>query len=97
MVISLSLFLYIYLFLLAIFSFFAFFNLYHMIRFSFWGFTSFMATFIFISAVTIILFISFEEIRQIDWQQTITWDFDLFNIDFGGGEGSEEIINGNFQ
>ncbi|MBI5621442.1 hypothetical protein HY933_01070 [Candidatus Falkowbacteria bacterium] len=96
MTISLSIFLYLYLALLAVFCFFAFFSLYHMIRFSFWGFTSFFATFLFIAVVVIVLFISFEHIQQADWQQTFTWQFDVLHLDFGP-QGEPGVINSAFQ
>ncbi len=79
MEITLSLFLYLYLAFLALWACFAFFNFYHVIRFSFWGFTAFFSTFLFIAASVIVLFISFEYFRAVDWQQplafggTVTW------------------------
>jgi|GEM_PF-1069575 len=73
MEITLSVFLYIYLAFLALWAFFAFFNMYHVIRFSFWGFTAFFSTFLFIAASVIVLFLSFENFRTIDWQQPLSF------------------------
>lgn len=81
MMLPLIIFLYIYLALAFIFCLFAFFNLYHMVRFSFWTFASFLATFLFLAGTVIIFFLSFEEIRAVNWQQTVdvgSWAISLF-------------------
>ncbi|MFA5076016.1 MAG: hypothetical protein WC480_01210 [Patescibacteria group bacterium] len=69
--ITLSIFLYIYLFLVVIFILFAMFVIYHVIRFSFWGLPAFLATFLFIAATVIILFVTLDYCARVDWQQPI--------------------------
>ncbi len=71
MTVPLIIFLYLYIALLVLFAFFAFFNIYHIIRFSFWDFASFLATFFFLASTVLLLFLSFEYIRGVDWQQGI--------------------------
>lgn len=72
MFIPLAVFLYIYLALLVVVAFFAFFNLYHVVRFSFWGFAPFLATFFFLAASVIVLFVSFQDIKTYNWQEGFT-------------------------
>ncbi|MFA5358576.1 MAG: hypothetical protein WC310_01990 [Patescibacteria group bacterium] len=69
MLIPLSIFLYLYIGLVVVFLFFAFFNIYHAIRFSFWDFATFFITFLFIAATIIIMFVSFDYIRQVNWKE----------------------------
>jgi len=77
MFIPLSIFLYLYLAFLAIFSFFAFFGIYHIIRFSFWSFSAFLATFLFLAASVLILFNSFEYIKEVDWKKGFSLETNL--------------------
>lgn len=70
MSIPLIIFLYVYLALLLAWVIFAFFNLFHMVEYSFWGFTAFLATFLFSASVIIVLFLSFTFLKGVDWHQT---------------------------
>lgn len=81
MEITLAFFLYAYLAFLVLWAFFAFFNLYHVIRFSFWGFTAFFVTFLFVAGSVIVLFLSFEYFRAVDWQQPLAIGG---SVDWGG-------------
>ncbi|MEK7139206.1 MAG: hypothetical protein AAB817_00725 [Patescibacteria group bacterium] len=71
MTIPLIIFLYLYLLIIVVILLFGMFNIYHVIRFSFWDAPAFIASFLFLAAIALTLFISFEAIRQINWQQTI--------------------------
>ncbi|OGF30634.1 hypothetical protein A2533_00020 [Candidatus Falkowbacteria bacterium RIFOXYD2_FULL_35_9] len=72
MTIQLSLFLYIYLAFIAVFLFYTFFNLYHIIRFGFVSFWAYFLTFAYIGLSIIALFISYIYIAEIDWSATLT-------------------------
>lgn len=70
--ISLSAFLIIYGIGLALFFIFAIFNLYHMLHYGFLSFESFLATFLFLAGIILILFITYKLSLDIDWAQTFT-------------------------
>lgn len=75
MSIPLIIFLYIYLIILVFIIILGFFNVYHLMRFSFWDAVSFFALFLFLAVMVIGLLFSLFEISQIDWQQKIDLNF----------------------
>jgi hypothetical protein len=75
MSIPLSSILIIYFIFLVFFIIFSYFNIYHIVRFGTLNFTNFLAIFIFIGVSVLILFVSWQYLSQIDWQQSI----ELFN------------------
>jgi len=75
MSIPLIIFLYIYLVILVVIIILGFFNVYHLMRFSFWDTISFFALFLFLAVMVIGLLFSLIEISQIDWQQKIDLNF----------------------
>jgi hypothetical protein len=68
--ISISTFLVIYGLAILLYVIFALVNLYHLFRFGFISFTSFLATFLFLGASVLILFITYKLGLAIDWNQT---------------------------
>jgi hypothetical protein len=68
--ISISIFLVIYGLALFLFVIFALINLYHLFKFGFISFTSFLATFLFLGATVLVLFITYKLGQSIDWSQT---------------------------
>lgn len=68
----------IYSLFLLLFFLFAFFDLYHMIKFGHWDYSGFFMTFIFIGGIVIILFLTWQYGSQIDWSQS----FNLFESNF---------------
>jgi len=68
----------IYLIFLLFFAFFGLFGVYHLIKFGFHSFGTFLLIFMFLGASVIILFISYQAIAPIDWLQEITV------MEFGG-------------
>lgn len=53
---------------------------YHMMKFGFKNFTTFITTFIFISVAIIMLYASFNYINKIDWQTEVTILKNAFDI-----------------
>ncbi|MFH0988145.1 MAG: hypothetical protein V1763_02130 [Parcubacteria group bacterium] len=76
MSIPLSVFLFAYLFFVACFLFFTYFNLFHMMKYGFTGFGAWVITVGYIALTVLALFVSYISIAQIDWSQT----FDLFSF-----------------
>jgi len=70
--ISYLVFLIIYGVLLAIFAVLAIADLYHLFAYGFLSFASFLATFLFLAGIILILFITYQIGSQIDWTQTFT-------------------------
>jgi len=72
MTFSLSVFLYIYLFLAG--SIFLFFlaNLYNLARYGVLNFHTLLVSFIFIAGIVIIGYFTYQHLNQVNWQQTIT-------------------------
>jgi len=68
--ISLSVFLIAYGIFIALFLIFAIINLYHMFTWGFLNFESFFMTFILVAGTVLILFITYELAKEIDWTQT---------------------------
>ncbi len=68
--ISISTYFIIYGLALALFVIFALINLYHLFRFGFLSFTSFLMTFIFLGVSVLLLFITYKLGLEIDWTQT---------------------------
>jgi len=68
--ISLSVFLIIYGLAIVIFLVMALVNLFHLFAYGFLSFTSFLATFLFLAASVLIIFITYKYGMQIDWSQT---------------------------
>jgi len=71
MVIPLSIFYFLYLFLTALVLIFSLFSLYHVIRFGALNFQTLFASFIFIAGVLIILFFTFKNLEDINWQEPV--------------------------
>lgn len=71
MAIPLIYFLYLYLVILFLGALFAFFNIYHMARFSFYSFTAFLTTALFCLGVAAILLTSLVTVSGFNWQ--IDW------------------------
>ena len=71
MTISLVIFLYIYYAFLALWGIFFLAGLYHMFKFGFKNFMTFLSTFIFFVIAVIMLLVSFYYINQIDWDINI--------------------------
>ncbi|USN53562.1 MAG: hypothetical protein H6760_00060 [Candidatus Nomurabacteria bacterium] len=63
---------YIYVGLVGLYVLFAFFDLFHVVRFGMWNFTTTTVTFLFIAGSVLILFVSFQWLSQVDWTQVIT-------------------------
>jgi len=68
--ISLSVFLILYGLAIVIFLIMALVNLFHLFAYGFLSFTSFLATFLFLAATVLLLFITYKFGLQIDWNQT---------------------------
>ena len=82
MEIQLAVFLYVYLAFLAIFLFFTFFNLYHMLAFGFSSVWAYILTFSYIGLSIVALLISYGYIVTIDWSQTISILNDTSSLGF---------------
>jgi hypothetical protein len=61
-----------YLIFLLFFAFFGLFGVYHLVKFGFQTFGTFILIFLFLDVSVIILFASYQFISQIDWMQEIT-------------------------
>jgi len=71
MAIPLSIFYYTYLILLAVFLFFTFFNVYHLVRFGFLSLSNLVMIIFYIIISILIITVSWNYIGQIDWTQSI--------------------------
>jgi hypothetical protein len=71
MSIPLSIFLYIYYAFLAVWTVFSLVSLYHMFKFGVKSFTSFFAAFSYLAVSFVILVITYNYCRQIDWTSAI--------------------------
>ncbi|HEX9664876.1 MAG TPA: hypothetical protein VGA49_03585 [Patescibacteria group bacterium] len=87
--IPLSIFFIIYAIFLLIFLIFAFFSLYHIFKFGFWDFFTYLVTFIFIGGTVIILFITWQSARQIDWSQSLV----IFETSQPGSNSLDGLLN----
>lgn len=67
MSLQMSAFLFAYLIFIAIFLFYTFFNLYHVLKFGFVSFWAYAITFTYIGLSILALFVSYFYISQIDW------------------------------
>jgi hypothetical protein len=76
MEIPLSAFLFAYIVYIAIFLFFTFFNLYHMLKFGFVSFWAYFLTTAYIILTVLALFVSYFYIAQVDW----TGSFEVFQV-----------------
>jgi len=74
--VQLSFFLFIYLIFIAVFLFYTFFNLYHILKFGFVSIAAYLITFGYIVITILALFVSYFYIAQIDWGIT----FELFQV-----------------
>ncbi|HCC22602.1 TPA: hypothetical protein DF272_00260 [Candidatus Falkowbacteria bacterium] len=74
MQIQLSFFLFVYLIFIAVFLFYTFFNLYHILKFGFVSLWAYLITFAYIGATVVALFVSYLYIAEIDWSTS----FELF-------------------
>ena len=77
--ISLSVFLILYLIYLGVFVIFGFFNLYIMLRYGFVSFWAYLITFGFVVGSLVVIGVSFYFIAQVDWTQTIALGVELGN------------------
>lgn len=68
---SLSIFLVAYFVFLFIFAIFAFFDIYHLVKFVPVGSSAFFTTYIFLAVAILIIFITLQELQNIDWTQNI--------------------------
>lgn len=68
-------FLIIYLVGVLVYFFFAFFNIYHIIRFGFFDFSGKLNTFLYFGIILGILVITFLLLSDIDWFNTLSLDF----------------------
>lgn len=71
MEVSLIIFLYIYFCLAAVCGLFFLANLYHVVRFGTLNFGTVLMSFIFIVGVVLLVYFSYNQIQNIDWQQKI--------------------------
>jgi len=71
MAIPLYIFLYIYLAFIVVSLIFALFNIYHVIRFGSLNSTTVLSSFLFIVGIIIILWISYQWLAEINWQEII--------------------------
>ena len=69
MELPLSTFLFAYIIYVAIFLFFTFFNLFHMLKYGFVSFWAYFLTTAYIIATALALFVSYFYIAQVDWTQ----------------------------
>lgn len=53
------------------FLIFAFFNVYHLVRFGFMSFSAFLATFIFLAASVLLLWFSWQYVATVNWQEAM--------------------------
>ncbi|MFZ5363884.1 MAG: hypothetical protein ACOZAG_00130 [Patescibacteria group bacterium] len=75
---TLSVFLTAYYIFLGLFILFSLFAIYHMARFVPLGSLGFFTTYVFLAGAIIIIFITWQEIQQIDWTQPFfTLNFSL--------------------
>ncbi len=73
MEITLALFYYFYLALVGVFLVFAFFELYHLLKFGFWGFGAVFLIIAFIIGAGLILFFSWQALTTIDWTEPLNF------------------------
>ncbi len=71
MTFTLSWLLIVYFIFLICFVFFSLINIYHLVRYGVLNFTTFLATFLYLAVTLVIIFISWQYLSQINWQQTI--------------------------
>lgn len=71
MEISLTFFLIIYFVLATIFVVFAFFNVYHAIRFGYANWTNIITLVVFLGVTSVLLFLSFAFIIKTDWNRSV--------------------------
>lgn len=83
MIITLSVFYYFYLAVVAMFVLYSLFNIYHLISFGFFSIVNVSVMIGYIFLVSIFLIFSFSQLLVIDWTQPIL-DFSAMGIDFGG-------------
>lgn len=67
-----SILLYVFIGLISLYLILSIFDLYHIARFGFLNQTTMTVTFVFLAVTALILFVSYTELRQIDWSETIT-------------------------
>lgn len=93
MLLPLVAFLYLYLLLVVIVLVLGFFNIYHVVRFSFWDLPALIATFLFVAAMTLVLYVSLAHLSQVDWSQTIDLSRWISLTNPFDGSASQEFIN----
>lgn len=81
MSVTLSTFLYLYTAFILVWIFFIVVAVYHMLRFGFKNFTTWLVTFIFIIVAMILFLVSIYYINQIDWNTEIELFKSFFNQD----------------
>jgi hypothetical protein len=60
-----------YIALLLLFLIFALINIYHVFKWGGGTFTGFIATFIFLAGLILILFLTYDNLKMVDWSETI--------------------------
>jgi ABC-type maltose transport system permease subunit len=80
MSIPLVAFLYLYLLFILVWLVFSLIALYHIMHYGQIGFTSFIATFIYLAGAVVILYLSYQYLSQIDWNVGITIFRGSFNF-----------------
>lgn len=57
--------------LLVILLLFALINIYHIVRWGGWTFVGFVATFVFLAGMVLILFLTYDNLKMVDWGEVI--------------------------
>lgn len=78
MTFELKIFLYIYYAFLCVWGLFSLAAIYHMLKFGFKNFTTFITTFLFIAVSVLMLYTSFNNINKINWAEEISI-FEMFS------------------
>ena len=71
MIITLSIFYYLYLLVVIFFILYSLFNVYHLLIFGFFSFANILVIVLYLAAAMIILNLSFTQLALIDWQQPL--------------------------
>jgi hypothetical protein len=62
-----------FLFLIGMWMIFAFFNIFHALKFGYINYISYFMTFILLGATVIILFIGYDLLSEVNWYQTFSF------------------------
>ena len=80
MVITLSIFYYLFLVAVGIFVLYSLFNLYHLLRFGFMSATNILIMIIYIIVASILLYYAFGQLLTVDWNQPLLNLNGIFDI-----------------